>query len=98
MEEEVTICQTCKREREQTLVIADHEPGETICGNCGTVITEKLIDQSQEWYPFDAEEFNYSVRTGALTLLARHDMGHSTFVQTTRHYYARHDYRSSNTV
>ncbi|SRR5215204_632571 len=80
-EDDVTICSTCKRD--QTLVITDHESGETICGNCGTVITENVISQSRGWYSFDSEEFNHSARMGAPTSLARHDTGLSTFIGKT---------------
>jgi transcription initiation factor TFIIB len=65
-------------------VITDVESGEVICGNCGTVITDKGQDTNNpEWRAFTVEEKNSKARTGAPTSLAVHDMGLSTIIGRT---------------
>lgn len=65
-------------------VITDVESGEVICGNCGTVITDKGQDTNNpEWRAFTVEEKNNKARTGAPTSLAVHDMGLSTIIGRT---------------
>ena len=65
-------------------VITDVESGEVICGNCGTVITDKAQDTNNpEWRAFTVEEKNSKARTGAPTSLAVHDMGLSTIIGRT---------------
>jgi transcription initiation factor TFIIB len=65
-------------------VITDVESGEVICGNCGTVITDKAQDTNNpEWRAFTVEEKNNKARTGAPTSLAVHDMGLSTIIGRT---------------
>ena len=78
---EITTCSICRRD--QTIVITDHESGEIICGNCGTVITENSISQSLEWYPFDVEKFNHLARAGAPASPAGYYTGLSTFIGKT---------------
>jgi transcription initiation factor TFIIB len=61
--------------------ITDNESGEVICGNCGLVIAEKDIDlHKPERRVFTTEESNQWTRTGAPTLLSRHDRGLATLV------------------
>jgi transcription initiation factor TFIIB len=65
-------------------VITDVESGEVICGNCGTVITDRGQDTTNpEWRAFTVEEKNNKARTGAPTSLAVHDMGLSTIIGRT---------------
>jgi len=45
-------------------IIEDKERGEIICGNCGCVIREKMIDESPEWRAFSYEEVKKRKRVG----------------------------------
>jgi transcription initiation factor TFIIB len=61
--------------------ITDPESGEVICSNCGLVIAEKNIDLAKpERRVFTTEESNQRTRTGAPTLLSRHDRGLATLI------------------
>ena len=61
--------------------ITDPESGEVICSNCGLVISEKDIDLAKpERRVFTTEESNQRTRTGAPTLLSRHDRGLATLI------------------
>jgi transcription initiation factor TFIIB len=74
-------CYLCLKDEN---VITDVESGEVICGNCGTVITDKGQDTNNpEWRAFTVEEKNNKARTGAPTSLAVHDMGLSTIIGRT---------------
>jgi transcription initiation factor TFIIB len=71
-------CSTCNK---VNTAITDHEYGEIICSNCGTVISEKLEDTShQERRASIFEKADRRARTGAPYSLARHDMGLSTII------------------
>ncbi len=50
---------------------------ETVCANCGLVVSEDRIDRGPEWRAFDDDETNPK-RTGAPLTRARHDRGLST--------------------
>jgi transcription initiation factor TFIIB len=50
---------------------------ETVCVNCGLVVSEDSIDRGPEWRSFDDDETN-SARTGAPLTRSRHDRGLST--------------------
>ena len=39
-------------------LIYDEQKGELICGKCGLVIEENMIDQGQEWRQFEEGERN----------------------------------------
>ena len=76
-EEETTseslVCPECSGN-----VIADDEHGETICDDCGLVITEDSVDRGPEWRAFDAKEKDQKSRVGAPTTNTMHDKGLST--------------------
>jgi transcription initiation factor TFIIB len=75
------VCYLCLKDEN---VITDVESGEVICGNCGTVITDKAQDiTSPESRTFRVEEKDNKARTGAPTSLAVHDMGLSTIIGRT---------------
>ncbi len=59
-------------------VILDETRGEHICRNCGTVVSEKLIDDGPEWRAFTAEERSKRSRVGSPTTITIHDKGLST--------------------
>lgn len=56
----------------------DHSRGETICTKCGLVITESMIDMTQEWRAFDEDQRSRRVRTGAPLTPTKHDQGMTT--------------------
>jgi transcription initiation factor TFIIB len=73
-----TICTSCSSSQ---AAITDPESGETICSNCGMVITDKTEDIiHQEGHASTFEEANKKVRTGAPSSLARHDRGLATII------------------
>ncbi|HEU4821960.1 MAG TPA: TFIIB-type zinc ribbon-containing protein, partial [Nitrososphaeraceae archaeon] len=75
-----TICTGCSSSQ---AAITDPESGETICSNCGVVITDKTEDIThQEGYTSTFEEANKKARTGAPASLARHDRGLATMIGT----------------
>ena len=59
-------------------VVTDDEHGETICADCGLVITEDSVDRGPEWRAFDAKEKDQKSRVGAPTTNTMHDKGLST--------------------
>ena len=59
-------------------VITDDEHGETVCGDCGLVITEDSVDRGPEWRAFDSAEKDQKSRVGAPTTNTMHDKGLST--------------------
>jgi len=56
----------------------DHIRGEMICGTCGTVISESMIDLTQEWRAFDDDQKTKRVRTGTALTPTKHDQGITT--------------------
>ena len=70
-------CPDCKNELN---IIQDYERGEIICGNCGIVINEKIIDQGPEWRAFNTLEIEKRSRVGAPTSYSIHDKGLSTII------------------
>ncbi len=60
--------------------ITDVESGEIVCGSCGLVITEKILDRRPEWRAFAGDEFESRKRTGDPTSLGRHDRGLTTVI------------------
>ncbi len=62
--------------------------GEVICGNCGLVLEDGLLETGPEWRAFDAETIKKRQRTGAPQTLRFHDKGLSTVIDP-RDYDAR---------
>jgi transcription initiation factor TFIIB len=54
--------------------------GETVCGGCGLVISERRIDNRQEWRAFTADERKARARTGGPIKYTSHDKGLSTMI------------------
>ena len=48
--------------------------GESICAQCGLVLTDHIIDEGPEWRAFTPEERTKKARTGAPTNLMIHEM------------------------
>jgi transcription initiation factor TFIIB len=59
-------------------VVSDDEHGETVCSDCGLVITEDSVDRGPEWRAFDSREKDEKSRVGAPTTNTMHDKGLST--------------------
>ena len=54
--------------------------GEIVCGNCGLVIRENVVNEGPEWRAFTGEEKEDRSRVGTLTSLSVHDKGLSTVI------------------
>jgi len=67
-------------ECESNNLIHDYDTGETICGNCGLVLHEQMIDKGPEWRAFTQEEKQSRSRVGVPTSYSVHDKGLSTAI------------------
>ena len=76
MEKQETVCPECK----STKLINDHERGEVVCGNCGLVIDDNIVDMGPEWRAFDHEQRDKRTRVGAPITYTIHDKGLSTMI------------------
>jgi len=61
-------------------LVTDNNTGETFCGSCGLVMTDRLEESGPEWRSFSKEEHEDKSRTGVPTSLAMHDMGLATII------------------
>jgi transcription initiation factor TFIIB len=59
-------------------VVADDEHGETVCEECGLVVTADSVDRGPEWRAFGSREKDQKSRVGAPTTQTMHDKGLST--------------------
>ena len=71
--------ETCP-ECEEGNIIKDPARGEVICGECGLVIEDHVIDQGPEWRAYESKEINKKARTGSPGSLIIHDKGLSTVI------------------
>lgn len=69
-------CQEC----ESSNLIHDYDTGETICGNCGLVLQDVMMDEGPEWRAFTQEEKQSRSRVGIPTSYSVHDKGLSTSI------------------
>ena len=76
MEKQETVCPECN----STKLINDHERGEVVCGNCGLVIDDNIVDMGPEWRAFDHEQRDKRTRVGAPITYTIHDKGLSTMI------------------
>jgi transcription initiation factor TFIIB len=70
-----SLCSVCSK----GVVISDPESGETVCSNCGMVLSDRTVEARAEWRNFGAET-TYRDRAGDPTSLARQDMGLATVI------------------
>ena len=63
-----------------TNLIHDYDTGETVCGDCGLVISEQMMDKGPEWRAFTQEEKASRSRVGVPTSYSVHDKGLSTAI------------------
>lgn len=61
-------------------VITDNERGEVLCGGCGLILVQNIVDQSQESHSYTQEEFMTQTRTGPALSLTMNDRGLSTVI------------------
>jgi transcription initiation factor TFIIB len=67
-------CPECKSKN----LVHDYDSGETICGDCGLVLYEQMLDKGPEWRAFTQEEKASRSRVGMPTNYSIHDKGLST--------------------
>jgi len=61
-------------------LIHDYDTGETVCGDCGLVISDQMMDKGPEWRAFTQEEKESRSRVGVPTSFSVHDKGLSTAI------------------
>ena len=61
-------------------LIHDYDTGETICGDCGLVVYEQMMDKGPEWRAFTQQEKTSRSRVGMPTSYSIHDKGLSTAI------------------
>jgi transcription initiation factor TFIIB len=70
--------------------VHDYDTGETICGDCGLVLFEQMLDKGPEWRAFTQQEKASRSRVGMPTSYSVHDKGLSTTIsQVDRDSYGR---------
>jgi transcription initiation factor TFIIB len=67
----------------------DMEMGELVCGNCGLVIEENILNQGAEWRAFNYQERKSRERVGAPTQYSHFDKGLSTTIRVDRDAFGR---------
>jgi transcription initiation factor TFIIB len=70
------ICSECG----SSIIIHDGGSGEIICGSCGLVITESIINKGPEWRAFTQSEKESRSRVGVPLSFAVHDKGLTTMI------------------
>src|SRR2546428_7347577 len=61
-------------------LIEDFDQGETICQDCGLVLSQNLMNRGPEWRAFTKEEKDERGRVGIPTSFSIHDKGLSTVI------------------
>jgi len=61
-------------------VITDSNNGEILCGNCGTILDERIPDTSHDSRSLSMENYFANSRTGSPTKLSMYDMGTSSLI------------------
>ena len=69
-------CQECGSPN----LVHDYDTGETVCGGCGLVLYEQMMDKGPEWRAFTQEEKTSRSRVGVPTSYSVHDKGLSTAI------------------
>lgn len=62
-------------------LVTDKSLGEIICGKCGLVVKDFMLDQNPEWRAFTPEERENKIRVGSPTSITQFDKGLSTTFQ-----------------
>jgi len=71
-----TVCPECGSND----MIEDYDRGEVVCGHCGLVVRENIMDVGPEWRAFTKEEMDERSRVGVPFSLTLHDKGLSTVI------------------
>jgi len=74
--EEIDQCPECGSSH----LSKDYSRAELVCGSCGLVLDEDIIDHGPEWRAFDSEQREKRARTGAPMTYTIHDKGLSTMI------------------
>ena len=82
LEESGTKCPTCSN----TEIVTDRQTGEKVCPNCGTVITDVMMNEGPEYRVFNLQEEKRS-RVGAGYSYTLFDKGLSTVIKGDRDAY-----------
>lgn len=61
-------------------LVEDYDMGEIICGRCGLVVRENVMDEGPEWRAFTRQEKEQRSRVGTPISLSVHDKGLSTVI------------------
>jgi transcription initiation factor TFIIB len=61
-------------------LVHDFDSGETICGDCGLVLYEQMLDKGPEWRAYTQQEKTSRSRVGSPTSYSIHDKGLSTTI------------------
>jgi len=61
-------------------LVHDYDTGETVCGDCGLVLHDQMMDKGPEWRAFTQEEKESRSRVGITTSYSVHDKGLSTAI------------------
>jgi transcription initiation factor TFIIB len=61
-------------------LVHDYDTGETVCGDCGLVLYEQMLDKGPEWRAFTQEEKASRSRVGVPASYSVHDKGLSTAI------------------
>jgi transcription initiation factor TFIIB len=70
------VCPECRNKN----IIMDTKSGERICGNCGLVMTENMVNHGPEWRAFSQDEWKSRSRVGMPLTFSVHDKGLSTVI------------------
>ena len=65
------------------------ERGESVCGNCGLVIEDNILNQGAEWRAYTYQERKSKERTGFPTRYCHFDKGLSTTIRVDRDAFGR---------
>ncbi|UCD73570.1 MAG: transcription initiation factor IIB [Candidatus Bathyarchaeota archaeon] len=61
-------------------IVEDYDSGEIICGGCGLVLHQNVMDEGPEWRAFTREEKEGRSRVGTPLSFSVHDKGLSTMI------------------
>ncbi|RLG95686.1 transcription initiation factor IIB, partial [Candidatus Bathyarchaeota archaeon] len=61
-------------------IIIDGRSGERICGTCGLVMADSMINEGPEWRAFSQDERESRSRVGMPLSFSVHDKGLSTMI------------------
>ena len=78
--QQLSVCPECRSK----VLVTDVHSGEVVCGKCGLVITDLIVDQKPEWRGFTPEEQIAKIKVGPPTSLRQFDKGLSTTFQPYR--------------